>query len=379
MSIALYELQNSVSQCCAIEVAIFRQPGVMPKLVSVFFGCVARVVSASVVILSLGKEIRALSSKVIKMVSLLREGAVRGFVRCLVFGALWITLIAFRILSSLMGLVIPELVFGLAHIERLLLKLGVLGRLQLIRLDRYDIALHGLQDITFRFRLCQHICSYIEQQEYHKKHPRFVPLLERALHREIGAHPMFRGIKVPLTYVHGSDGKTLYQDFKDLVVASIERGVVEALKVYDSDTIATMEANVLYAIYDWAVWSVLSTSARVEPERLFLLYNGHEYEVKSGPLFARRQLISEFKAALAALSDSERSLLPLYLFKGDNIENCTIRESQRIQELPPRTEGVNACCLKLVAIRTLLVEQALGSSEYSFRLQKAFVGNASLQ
>jgi len=137
MTVGIYEIHSwSATLCDSAHEALF-QPNIESKVEIIGDLVLARLASLCAAARAVTESLSRFILRFCKagIVPLVYDFSARGFFRAVVGVALSATLIALRILSSVAGVVCPELVFGVLRLHRSLLWWGLFNRAQQLNLN----------------------------------------------------------------------------------------------------------------------------------------------------------------------------------------------------------------------------------------------------
>ena len=397
MTIGMYEIQGwSANLCDSAHEALF-QPDIESKVELIGDLVLARLASFCAAARAVTESISRLVLRFCKagIVPLVCDFSANGFLRALVGVALSVTLIAVRILSSIAGVVCPELVFGVLRLHRSLLWWGLFNRAQQLNLNlivRADFraALHRLDLQNIRQQTLHYAIDRIDQREWRGEevsHEMFSnsiwnPAFRQAFREEcdrVFGHdagaphdggaaavpPPGGGAAVDGFAPLGADfwapvhvGHPVLETFQSALVGAIHEEAVAVRQegLYTKDEVEDM-VTAYQAIINRAVLKVIEKGFRMEEiehwwgkESSLVLADGRAVEGQSaGGLEEWKDKLIEIKQLLRAtgrtdhLTDDERALLPLYLCA--DLDRCrTVRQDLPELSTLPRVDR----CFKLI-------------------------------
>ena len=389
MTVGMYEIQTWSANLCDSACDALFQPNLASKAELIGDLVLARLASfcaaARAVTESLSRLILRFGRAAI--LPLVLDFSMKGFFRAVVGVALSATLIVFRILSSIAGVICPELIFGVFRLHKSLLWLGLVNRVRQLSLREIDHQGPGGERFniqSIRQQTFQYAMDRIEERErmgLEVSHEIFfrtiwIPSLNQAIHEErdrvFGRGPHDGGGAAPLGgaavdglpppgaafWAPAHVDRPVLEAFQgDLVQAIHEEAMaVRREGLYTKDEVEDM-VTAYQAIMNRAVLKSVERGFRIDEidhwwgkESSLVLADGRAVEGRAaGGLEEWKDKLIEVKQLLRTtgradhLTDDERALLPLYLCA--DIDRC--RTSQHdLPELStlPRVDR----CFKLI-------------------------------
>ena len=132
MTITLYEMHSEAAHLCFEAQQAFAQPGISGKAEAIGFLALARLQSFFASFAACKDSILLLLKRVVKIsfIPVLDNFSHDSAVRACIAAALAVALAALRILTSIGGVISPELTFGVFKLQRYVLRVGLLYRSQ---------------------------------------------------------------------------------------------------------------------------------------------------------------------------------------------------------------------------------------------------------
>ncbi len=275
MTVGIYEIQSEAARLCSDAEQAFVEPYALSKVEAVADLAIARLFSLVACAKSFADTVFVLWRRAVKIIAIpfLDFFSLNSVVRSVIATVLGVTLTGLRIVSSLAGVISPELTYGVLRLHRFLLRLGLIYRSQFSYVGTLPPPLNQLEgrinDQRWRWGIVTNALERIDDVEvHHRLLPRegfgidvWSPAERHALAEELTfiVEEFGRPVQVP---------HPILEEFQKSLPANFHSAALELCRqgMYTKDEVEDMGTAFLAVMYRATYKSIVASFRLIDRE-----------------------------------------------------------------------------------------------------------------